>query len=217
MDVVDVNVEFERQVQTLLTKGYATLAGKSDAEFRALLEPLLKPVLEHAESMAAPTEARIPFLLVVTRSLAPIEDSLPLTTLAGKTKPGVVERHYKPGELEQFVTVKELEAPEAEVYVVFDVEHGEEFCSVVPLDAMATIASRERTGLTMEEGIALVTLFPESLAQNKCYSLSGTRREKDKRLPALWISKGAPKLGWCWEGNPHTWLGVASAGFRAAE
>ncbi|MFD8334700.1 DUF5701 family protein [Streptomyces solisilvae] len=21
-------------------------------------------------------------------------------------------------------------------------------------------------------------------------------------------------LGWCWEGNPHTWLGMASAGTR---
>ena len=40
------------------------------------------------------------------------------------------------------------------------------------------------------------------------------------RTPALWISngtgrdgrerKGAPKLGWCWWGNRHTWLGIAS-------
>jgi hypothetical protein len=22
-------------------------------------------------------------------------------------------------------------------------------------------------------------------------------------------SQGAPKLGWCWYGNPHTWLGPA--------
>ncbi|WFF07707.1 DUF5701 family protein [Micromonospora sp. WMMD1076] len=30
-------------------------------------------------------------------------------------------------------------------------------------------------------------------------------------MPALWISQGAPKLGWCWFGNPHTWLGSATA------
>ncbi|HYN94662.1 MAG TPA: DUF5701 family protein [Pilimelia sp.] len=30
----------------------------------------------------------------------------------------------------------------------------------------------------------------------------------------MWISGRAPKLGWCWEGNPHTWLGVASTGAR---
>jgi hypothetical protein len=33
-------------------------------------------------------------------------------------------------------------------------------------------------------------------------------------VPAFWISERAPKLGWCWDGNPHTWLGVASAGVR---
>ena len=41
--------------------------------------------------------------------------------------------------------------------------------------------------------------------------LSGSRRG-DRRVPAMWISARAPKLGWCWDGNPHDWLGVASAG-----
>jgi hypothetical protein len=46
----------------------------------------------------------------------------------------------------------------------------------------------------------------------------------DARTPALWISNGtgrdgpanrnAPKLGWCWAGNRHTWLGFASASER---
>ncbi|WP_369693045.1 DUF5701 family protein, partial [Dietzia timorensis] len=26
--------------------------------------------------------------------------------------------------------------------------------------------------------------------------------------------KGAPKVGWCWAGNRHTWLGFASAAGR---
>jgi hypothetical protein len=47
----------------------------------------------------------------------------------------------------------------------------------------------------------------------------------DARTPALWISNGtgrdgrerrdAPKVGWCWAGNRHTWLGFASAARRA--
>jgi hypothetical protein len=47
----------------------------------------------------------------------------------------------------------------------------------------------------------------------------------DRRVPALWISggsardggtarRGAAKLGWCWAGNHHTWLGHASAAQR---
>jgi hypothetical protein len=35
-------------------------------------------------------------------------------------------------------------------------------------------------------------------------------------VPALWIADRAPKLGWCWDGNPHTWLGTASAAHRLA-
>jgi len=54
---------------------------------------------------------------------------------------------------------------------------------------------------------------PSLLEKNKCFMLSGSRRH-DRRVPALWISERAPKLGWCWDGNPHTWLGVASAGGR---
>jgi len=54
---------------------------------------------------------------------------------------------------------------------------------------------------------------PELLERNHCFSLAGSRRG-DRRVPALWISRNAPKLGWCWEGNPHDWLGCASAAVR---
>ncbi|CAM5297405.1 putative protein OS=Streptomyces tendae OX=1932 GN=GUR47_27180 PE=4 SV=1 [Streptomyces tendae] len=80
---------------------------------------------------------------------------------------------------------------------------------------MATVAGRGRTPLTIEEGVAVLTQVPEVLVKNKCFSLGGSRCG-DRRVPALWISKRAPKLGWCWEGNPHTWLGMASAGARHA-
>jgi len=37
-----------------------------------------------------------------------------------------------------------------------------------------------------------------------------------RRVPTFWVSKGAPRLGWCWAGNPHSWLGAASAARRLA-
>ena len=37
-----------------------------------------------------------------------------------------------------------------------------------------------------------------------------------RRVPTFWVSKGAPRLGWCWAGNPHSWLGAASAAGRLA-
>ncbi|MEV6653607.1 DUF5701 family protein [Streptomyces sp. NPDC051219] len=210
----DTGTEFDRQVRTLVDLGYPALAGMTDTAFRSLVEPLREPVLTRAATLEPPAEGRVPFLLVVTRALVPLEESVPLTTLAGKSSPGVIERFYAPGELERFVTLRELALPEGEVYIAFDVDRGEEFCSVVPLDALAAIAKRDRTPLTIEEGLALITQYPRALAKNKCFSLGGSRLG-DRRVPALWISKGAPKLGWCWEGNPHTWLGLASASGRS--
>jgi hypothetical protein len=65
----------------------------------------------------------------------------------------------------------------------------------------------------LEEGIALITHYPDVLMKNNGFSLLGSRCG-DRRVTALWISGGKPKLGWCWTGNPHTWLGSASCRYR---
>ncbi|WP_017601757.1 DUF5701 family protein [Nocardiopsis lucentensis] len=213
MTEFDAGAEFDRQTATLVDLGYPARAGMAEDAFRALLAPLREAVLARAAAMAPPAEGRIPFLVVVTRELVPLEESVPLTTLAGRTRPGFIDHSYAPGELERFVSTDDLGLPEGRAYVVFDVDRGEEFCGAVPLDALTTIAGRDRTPLTIEEGVAIVTQYPEALAKNTCFSLGGTRMG-DRRVPALWISKVAPKLGWCWERNPHTWLGMASAGCR---
>ncbi|MFE6775635.1 DUF5701 family protein [Streptomyces sp. NPDC057702] len=158
---------------------------------------------------------RVSFLLVVTRDVAPIEETMPRTTLHGGRLPGFVDRSFEPGALERFVATEEVALPGHRAYLLLDVERGEEFCGAVPADALRTLADRGRTPLTIEEGIALVTHFPQVLVKNKCFSLGGSR-SGDRRVPALWISQKAPKLGWCWVGNPHTWLGMASAGDRRA-
>jgi hypothetical protein len=65
------------------------------------------------------------------------------------------------------------------------------------------------------QDIAFVTHYPAALAKNMCFSLGGSR-SGDRRVPAIWTSRNAPRLGLCWAGNPHTWRGMASAGGRAA-
>ncbi|MEU5358166.1 DUF5701 family protein [Streptomyces albidoflavus] len=209
----DAGGEFDRQVARLLEAGYPAVAGVPEEEFAARVAPLRKVVVDRTAELSAPEpeNGRVPFLLVISRALVPVEEAVARTTLAGKSKPGIVDRHYKPGELERFTTLEELRPPgEPAAHLLFGVERGEEFCGAVPADAMAEIAGRGRTTLTMEEGLALVTQYPAAFAKNKCFSLGATRAG-DRRVPALWISQDAPKLGWCWEGNPHTWLGMASA------
>src|SRR5688572_23571855 len=137
-----------------------------------------------------------------------------LDAAAGEEVPGraayvvVVTR-----ELVTYDPLPELELP-GPAYLLVDVDRGEEFCGVRPEEALPVIRDRGRTPLTIDEGIAVVTHEPRLLEKNKCFMLSGSRRH-DRRVPALWISDRAPKLGWCWDGNPHTWLGVASAGARS--
>jgi hypothetical protein len=160
----------------------------------------------------------VPFVLVVTRELVDPEVTVPLLRLWGPrgagSKPGRVDRHHGEGGLADYRPVPDCVAPAA-AYLLLDVERGEEFCGVTPEDATRTIRSRGRTPLTIEEGVALVTQFPRTLERNRCFMLAGSRRP-DRRVPALWISERAPKLGWCWEGNPHNWLGTASAARRVA-
>ncbi|GLW63470.1 hypothetical protein Arub01_17140 [Actinomadura rubrobrunea] len=215
MSGFDADAEFDRQVRTLLERGHPAAAGMTPEEFGALLEPLRAAVTARAAAMAPPEEGRVPFVLVVTREVVPPERAVALTTLAGRGAPGVVDRNFADGDLARFVPTGEAAPPDARAYALFDVDRGEEFRGAVPEDALAAIAGRGRTPLTIEEGIALITQYPAVLAKNKCFSLGGSRCG-DRRVPALWISRNAPKLGWCWAGNPHTWLGMASAAARAA-
>ncbi|MER5214090.1 DUF5701 family protein [Streptomyces sp. NPDC002838] len=211
----DPAAEFDRQVRNLADLGYPKASGLEPEQFAALLAPLRATAVastdaRHDDHAHDPEAGRVPFVLVVTRDVVPIEETMPRTTLHGGKLPGFVDRSFEPGALERFVATEETALPDQRAYLLFGVERGEEFCGAVPREAMATIAGRERTLLTIEEGVALITHFPQVLVKNKCFSLGGSR-SGDRRVPAIWISQKAPKLGWCWEGNPHTWLGMASA------
>jgi len=192
------------QTDRLVALGYPALAGLDDKAFRAVVSPLA-PVADGLDG---------PFVLVVTRDLVRPEDTVPLLTLADSAKPGRVDRNHGEGDLATYHPLADLGVPAGPAYLLTGVERGEEFCGVRPEDALPVIRSRGRTPLTIDEGIAVVTQEPGLLEKNKCFMLSGSRRH-DRRVPALWISERAPKLGWCWDGNPHDWLGVASAAHRS--
>jgi hypothetical protein len=95
------------------------------------------------------------------------------------------------------------------------VERGDGYRGRPPSEALADLAARGRSPLTIAEGLAAVLVEPMLLERNHCFSLAGSTRG-DRRVPAVWISAGAPKLGWCWAGNPHDWLGLASCAARVA-
>lgn len=206
----DAAVEFDRQVDNLLDRGYPAIAGLAPEALRELLAPLRHEVLERRTDFVPPSRARVPFVVVVTKQLVPAHAALPLTALNGK--PGFVTAGFD--DIDRFAPIQSVQIPAGGAYVVFDIDRGADHLNVRPNDALVSITAAGRTPLTVDEGIAFITAFPDSLEKNNCFSLLASRGA-DQRVPALWISKGMPKLGWCWAGNPHTWLGSASAGDRA--
>lgn len=197
--------EFGRQSQTLVDAGYPALAGLDEAGFRALLEPLREA--SRAAAPSAPT--RIPFAIVVSSALVSADRALP--ALHWKSTTGWTE--LTADELATFRPTEGVAVPEAPVYLVTDVDTGQETLGVRARDALPAILGEGRTPLTIDEGVSLLALFPGILRERNAFFLPGSRCG-DKRVTALWVSKGHPRLGWCWEGNPHTWLGSASAAGR---
>ena len=199
--------ELERQLENLVRLGYPALMGTSETELRSAVEHLAAR-LPHEPSTVAP-EDHIPFVIVP--AAAPLRESALLMSKDDRPATLMIEDDH----LGLYAPIEAVDVPGAPVYLLTDIDTGSELTNVTPETALTTIIARGRTPLTIAEGIALVTQRPDMLRKNKCFSLLASRRG-NQQVPAIWISQRAPKLGWCWDRNPHTWLGSASAGERIA-
>lgn len=199
---------FEHQVQNLLAKGYPALAQISQREFLDLILPLASELPTDIPNDSL-NEGRLPFVIVVTHKLISQEHMLSVTERLGKS----TLINLFPVTLSDFQPIPEVILPKSTIYLLIDIDRGYDTRNKAPSSALRLINQRQRSPLTIDEGIALLTHYPEFLQKNNCFSLLASRCG-DKRVPALWLSQGHPKLGWCWEGNPHTWLGSASAKIR---
>jgi hypothetical protein len=205
-----VSADLHEHVATYIAAGYPALAGLSQTAFEDLAGAAINAAETQGPDLTVPGMGA---LLVVTASLIAPELRVPLLRLPGSDKPGIVDRNHDSDArkgLGHYVPRPELGVPDAPMYVTYGVERGDEFRNVRPTDALDVIASRGRSPLTIDEGISLASVAPQLLIKNHCFMLGGSTRG-DNRMPALWISEGAPKLGWCFDRNAHTWLGVASA------
>jgi len=134
-------------------------------------------------------------------------------------------------DVDDFAPVPGVDVPDADVYAVAAPDRGDEMANWSPEEARPAIAARGRSPLTLAEGIHWVLQSPDVLARNLCFMTIGSRLRRptgsyDARTPAVWISngtgrdgsarRGAPKVGWCWWRNRHTWLGFASTAGRQA-
>lgn len=198
------------QLDRLLEAGLADVTGRTPAELAG-----------HAAAL--PDEPH--GILAVHPALATARQLAPLLRHHGK--PGFVVEDLT--DLEEFVPIPGVVVPESPLYLIREPDRGDDMRNWSPDEALPAIVNRGRTPLTIGEGVSWLLQEPKVLEPNHCFMTVGSRRPKgrllDARTPAIWISGGtgrdgtanrhAPKVGWCWAGNRHTWLGFASAAGRA--
>ena len=200
----EAEMEFDRQVDALALTGLPAVLELSDSCFRARLEPLRD--LLPPPSADGPGE--IPFVVVLPD--LPVRAALAAVQGVG----GVGFTTMDDDDLAAFRPLPELGVP-ATPYLLLDVDTGPATLNRTPADVGPDLVGVGRTPLTIAEGLALLVSDPGVLRSRNCFSLLGSRCG-DKRVPALWVSDRRPRLGWCYQGAPHTWLGTASAGARWA-
>jgi hypothetical protein len=154
----------------------------------------------------APADA----VVVLPHALVPVQELIVRLRLADGTKTGIFDRNFE--DPDRYHPV-DPGVPTDRPYLIHGFEPGVEFRNLPPRDVVSQIRARGRLPMTIEEGLAVFAQDPSVLRRNECFSLAGSTRG-DKRVPALWISGGAPKLGWCFAGAPHTWLGTSSVAGR---
>jgi hypothetical protein len=163
---------------------------------------------------------RVPLFSLHVLTLAPmptvrLDPSLDAEATMPRTRqgedPGYVDmRPVRPSAFRPVVDVP------SSPYDLEGVDLGADLLNVAPRDALSAILDAGRSPLTLEEGVAVLLAHPGILRERNCYQMLGSRAG-DKRIPSLWVTKdGRPRLGWCWEGTPHTWLGAASCAARRA-
>ncbi|RYE79004.1 MAG: hypothetical protein EOO74_04415 [Myxococcales bacterium] len=166
-------------------------------------------------------------LVVVHPSVAAAADLVAL--VSRDDKPGFVVPDLT--DVEQFAPIDGVEVPDGPVYLVTDPQRGDEMSNWSPDEALPVITGAGRSPMTIHEGLSWLLQQPEMLDRNHCFMTIGSRKPGakglDKRTPAIWISNGverdggrerrnSAKLGWCWAGNRHTWLGFGSVAGRVA-
>jgi hypothetical protein len=200
------------QAERLVALGVHELAGLS------------APDLRDAAAAAGPRDGS---LLVVHPSLAPASRLAPLVEREGRRAFVVVDMT----DVDSFTPIEQATPPAGPVHLVDAVDRGDHLANWSPDEALLEITAQGRTPLTLAEGLHWLLQQPEALERNRCFMTIGSRLRRpdgrlDTRTPALWLSngtgrdgrehRGAPKVGWCWAGNRHTWLGFASGTGRTA-
>ncbi|MCI1223203.1 DUF5701 family protein [Bifidobacterium subtile] len=193
--------EAQKQLDRIVALGYPDVADMSSAAFRALARPLIT-ALERSDLGTN-------ILLVPTHELVSPESLIARTSInrmAGFTT-------MPPRDIASFLPQDGFEPPEGPFYLVVDPHTGTAYVNREPDVARKLIDTDERLPLTIGEGLAIATQHPDWLVKKNGFNLLGSR-STDGRVPSIWMSQNAPRLGAVWPNSRHTWLGNAYCAAR---
>lgn len=180
---------FSWQVKVLDNKGLAT---------KKQLEPL-RPLLA---KLPAPTwtDGRIPFVIVPETSLG-LNERMSKVILDGKTGKNWLDASK----------ITNISTAPAGPYLAVDVEDGRAMQNQAPRDCQTQFEEQGRLGLTVDEGMALLTYAPETL-KHHYLDLPGSRY--DGHVPYLYVVGVRPWLYAFWRDDAVPCYGSASCGSR---
>ena len=200
--------EFERQVETITGKEYAEAAGMKPDEYRKMFEPLKERIREIAGREKEMKEGHIPFVIVIKNDVIGGEKAMPLIELEDKKGYTTMSAD----EIKGFKPIEGVKIPNGKAYLAIDIETGKTTLGKTPDEAIKKIKSEDRSPLTLEEGVALITHHPEILKDN--YVWAPGSRLGDDGVALLWLYEGRPKLDWNWANHSRAKWGSASCGSR---
>ncbi len=200
------------QLDRYVGAGYPKLAGMTEHAFRTWLAPLVSDDVADDYDLAT---GRVNAVLVIRQRVVSADAAMAQVTLKGK--PGYVD--MDPSDPSTFAETDIVSTPDTDAYVLLDFDPGDAYRNEPPSAVLPRILLAGRLPVTIDEAVSVAVLHPELVARKHAFSILGSRSVAPKvgqSVPALWISRGAPRLGWCWDNNPHTWLGSASCAARVS-
>jgi hypothetical protein len=201
--------EFNRQIATLAKPKFANAAGMGKAEWRALLLPLKEKVKMLARQKLEVPAGHIPFVIVIRNDVIGIKHAVPLIELEGKN--GFT--NMSAGEIGEFKQIEGVEIPSGSAYLAIDVAIGMNTLGKTADEAIEMIKQEDRSPLTLEEGVAIVTHFPRVLVNEDPEKLYGEKylricmpgsRSGDNRTAQFMVDfENKPELRWYWSNAAH--------------
>lgn len=200
--------EFERQVETITGREYSEASGIKPDEYRKIFEPLKERIREIAQREKEMKEGHIPFVIVIKSDVIAPEKKMPLIELEGKKGYTTMDADTIKG----FKPIEGVKIPNGKAYLAVDIETGKTSLGKTPDEATKKIKSEDRSPLTLDEGVALITHHPEIL--NDHYVWAPGSRHGGGGVADLWLSGGEPELGWNYSDGSDSRWGSASCGSR---